>query len=439
VPVLTDTFNTELCISTEALPLWNDAVTRYHRLDDDVLETLAEVRATAPEFCFGHAFTAALASHPRTPDPALARAAIADARRTAYHGTPVEQSFTAAAAVQVDRGLWASYPVWQRHASDFPGDLIGFAILVSLSGFNANPDYLADWDALLDRARDAAGDVTPIRDFRAWLAHEHGQIDEAHELADSVVSEDPRWASAAHAKAHAFYESADHAEGLRWIEEWTASVPDPPVFSQHLSWHCGLHELALGRDADTLPRYVREMSCPTPLPMDGALALWRHQLLGLVRGGEDPAGGVLTDPLRVAAGTAPVLFPRWTSVLGLAALGDVTTLRDVAASTPTDAFPGSQYVSPLASALASWVEGDAATAADLLGPLAPRFGGFGGSEAQRDLLHDTYVAVLADAGRAEDALAYAAARDAARPWQCDRRLLVPRPRRSPGVEPDPRA
>jgi hypothetical protein len=35
-------------------------------------------------------------------------------------------------------------------------------------------------------------------------------------------------------------------------------------------------------------------------------------------------------------------------------------------------------------------------------------------------------AVLADAGRADDALVYAAARDAERPWQCDGRLLTPR-------------
>jgi hypothetical protein len=425
VPILRDAYATPVSVSAEALPLWNDAVTRYHRLDDGVLEALTRVRATDPEFCLGHAFTAALASHPRTLDPELAAAANADARRTSDHGTEVERSFAAATDVQVTRGLWASYPQWRRHASEFPGDLLGFAMVVSLTGFSADPGYVEEWDALLDRARGAAGDVAPIRDFAAWLAHEHGRTDEAHELADSVIREDPRWVSAAHAKAHAYYESADHAEGLRWIEGWTESVPDPPTFSQHLSWHCGLHELALGRDSDALPRYVREMACPTPIPTDGALALWRHRLLGLVPGGTDPAG-VLAEPFRKGAAQAPVLFPRWVGALGLAALDDAETLRAAAASTAPDAFPGAEFFGPLASALASWVDSDPATGAELLGSLVPHFGAFGGSEAQRDLLHDTYVAVLADAGRAEDALAYAAARDAERPWQCDRRLLMPR-------------
>jgi hypothetical protein len=326
--------------------------------------------------------------------------------------------------VQVRDGYWAdtSEAAWRQHNAEFPGDVLGAEQLIVYTYFGGRLGSFEVLEDVVGRMRDAVGDIAPVREQLGWSAHEHGRTDESHAWADSLLDEDERWVGAAHVHAHAFYESEDHAAGAHWIDEWFER-PGHQSYAWHLSWHSALHHLALGEEADLLPRFLRDMGHEGARLSDGAMTLWRNQLLGIWPVGEDPSDSV-GDRARSRATSADMLMSGWVSALGLAATGDAASLRSLAARTRDFAWPGAtELVAPLATGLAAWVEGDPASAADILTPLAPRFDTFGGSVAQLDTLRDTYVAVLAAAGRADEALAYVDACDSSRPVRRDRRLL----------------
>ncbi len=416
----TDVYGSEVAVSADAAPLWDDALVAMLRLEDDADERLELVRETDPGFCLGHALAAVLASDGR--DAEKAAAALAAARASLDGASPRERSYLAAAEAHVRDGIWRAEPAWRRHNAEFPGDVVAVDPLLTCAYFGARDDAFDAADDVTARMRAAVGDVAPVRELLGWAAHERGRTDEAHAWAESLLVEDARWIGAAHVHAHAFYEANDHAAGARWIDAWSAAQ-DHQSYAWHLSWHSGLHHLALGDEADLLPRFLREMSVEPPRLSDGAMALWRYQLLGRWPAGADPSG-VVAEAARARAQATEMLFSGWVAALGLASVGDAEALRGLAERGATLDWPGAaELLTPFAAALAAWVEGDAAACADLLTPIAPHLDRFGGSVAQVDLLHDTYVAALAAAGRAEQALAYADARDARRPVPVDRRLL----------------
>lgn len=424
----TDVYGSEVAVSADAAALWDDTLVAMMRLEDDADERLELVRRTDPGFCLGHALAAVLASDGG--DTERADAALLEARASLDGAGDRERSYLAAAEVHVRDGVWRAEGAWRRHNAEFPGDVVAVEPLLTCAYFGARPGSFDAGDDVTARMRAAVGDIAPVRELLGWSAHERGRTDEAHTWAESLLVEDARWIGAAHVHAHAFYEADDHAAGARWIDAWS-SAPDHQSYAWHLSWHAGLHHLALGDEADLLPRFLREMGDGPPRLADGAMALWRYQLLGLWPAGEDPSG-VVAATARTRAQATGMLFAGWVAALGLAAVGDAQSLRGLAVTAGTLEWPGAvELLAPLAAALAAWVEGDPATCADLLTPIAPHLDRFGGSVAQVDVLHDTYVAALAAAGRAEQALAYADARDARRPVRVDRRLLRADLRRGP--------
>ena len=420
----TDRYGSQVSIEAEVLPLWDDAMATYHRLDDGADELIADVLRLDPDFCLAHAVTSFLAREGG--DLETARTELEEARRCLPRATDRERSFVSALEVHVDDGLWGAEQSWRRHHADFPGDVLALEPLSYYAYFAARPGGSEEFAAITARVRAAVGDNIVVRDLRSWTAQEQRRTDDAHDLADSVLAEDPRWISAAHAKAHAFYESREHDAGLRWIDSWYAALPDPPAYSRHLSWHAGLHELALGDTDAVLRRLVADSADPATRRLgDAAMTVWRCQLLGLWPEGQDPSG-FLAETARARADDVGFTMGGWVTALGLASVQDVDGLRSLAATTATSAVPGvAELITPLASALAAWLDGDAARCAEIIAPLGPELDRCGGSEAQLDVLRDTYVAALAAGGRTRAAYAYAAARDALRPWPVDRRLARP--------------
>jgi hypothetical protein len=418
----TDVYGSDVVVSDAAAPLWDTALRAVFRLDDDADDRRAAVLAEDPTFCLGHAYGAVLADEGG--ERGEATVAIEAARTCADRASSRERSYLAAAEVQVRDGYWATTTeaAWRRHNAEFPGDVLGAEQLIVYTYFGGRQGSFEELEDIVGRMRHAVGDIAPVREQLGWSAHERGRTDESHAWADSLLEEDARWIGAAHVHAHAFYEAEDHAAGARWIDEWF-DRPGHQSYAWHLSWHSGLHHLALGDEADLLPRFLREMGGESPRLGDGAMALWRNQLVGIWPAGEDPSGS-LGDRARSRAEAPELLMAGWVSALGLAAVADAESLRALAARTPDFVWPGAtELLAPLATGLAAWVEGDPAEAARVLTPLATRFDRFGGSVAQLDTLRDTYVAVLAAAGRADEALAYVDACDASRPVRRDRRLL----------------
>jgi hypothetical protein len=111
--------------------------------------------------------------------------------------------------------------------------------------------------------------------------------------------------------------------------------------------------------------------------------------------------------------------------LGLATADDAEGLRRFAASAAGFDAPGSAELLPgLALGLASYVEGDHATACDLLLAEEPHFVRYGGSHAQREVVEDTLIQALVLAGRLDEAAVRLAARLDRRESPLDTALLA---------------
>jgi hypothetical protein len=180
-------------------------------------------------------------------------------------------------------------------------------------------------------------------------------------------------------------------------------MPTGSDFAPHLSWHAGLHELALD-DREAVLARLGDLAGPDApecwLLSNGATFLWRLRLAGLVEAGEDPSGGAIGERCRGLAAAPASVFLGWHLAIGLGCDGDLATLRRLAA--------------------------------DALTAIQPDVYRLGGSRAQRELLEDTLLAALVQASRTAEAAQVLTERLDRRPLADDSRrlaaLTVPVPR-----------
>ena len=101
--------------------------------------------------------------------------------------------------------------------------------------------------------------------------------------------------------------------------------------------------------------------------VDGTSMLWRCQLHGLVPHGTDPSDTPVAALVAPLVDGLPSTFVGVHVALGLATDRDAEGLRRLAAAAGSSAAPGAAELLPgLARGLAAYVEGDHATASDLL-------------------------------------------------------------------------
>jgi hypothetical protein len=153
--------------------------------------------------------------------------------------------------------------------------------------------------------------------------------------------------------------------------------------------------------------------------------LWRLRLAGLVEAGDDPSGGVIGERCRKLAAAPGSVFGGWHLAIGLGCDGDLTTLRRLAAGELDAGAPGVAEVVPaVAGAVADLLDGEPARAADALTAIRPDAYRLGGSRAQREVLEDTLLAALVQAGRTAEAAQVLTERLDRRPLADDSRRLA---------------
>ena len=112
------------------------------------------------------------------------------------------------------------------------------------------------------RARAPAyGDDWWFTGLLAFMRQEQGRFDEAMELSCRSLDAEPGAGHSAHARAHAHYETGDHAgrPGLDGRLDHRRRRRQSTACS-HFSWHAALHELSLG-DLDAVRAPLRRASC----------------------------------------------------------------------------------------------------------------------------------------------------------------------------------
>lgn len=259
----------------------------------------------------------------------------------------------------------------------------------------------------------------------AFVRQEQRRFDDAMDLARRSLAVEPSGGHAAHARAHAHYETGDHAAGLAWMDAWVLGDGAATDSLTHFSWHAALHELSLGDVAAVRRRYDEQLQ---PRHAVGCRALVDTGSL-LFRWALTPGDAVVPPLDEVVALTGPGVLERpATPFLGMHAAVTLLATDDAAGldrlARWCDGHAGATHrevVAPLARALRLMTAGRWSEGADQLGALTPQVWRLGGSDAQREIIEEARTAALLRAGRYDEARVLLDARLDRRPAVRDER------------------
>jgi hypothetical protein len=399
-----DLYDLPLTTTPEAAELYRVAQERLLKVQIGVDGPLHAALAVDPDFAVGHA-TAALIAHDFDTN-IDAQEHLRAAARTAGRATERERSFV---DVVIARFLGRNDAQARllRHIAEHPRDALALNIAVPTIAFSGSIEVSEQAWALVEAAQPAFGSDWWYTGLLAFVRQEQGRFAEASELAHGALAIEPSAGHAAHALSHVFYETGEHRAGLQWIDSWIHQNRFSAFHPSHYSWHAALHELALGDSTAVRRRWSRELS-PTAVQgvralVDSASLLWRARLEDSWAG-ELPIDDVLSvvdDQMLI---DPPTLFVAMHSAVALAARGDSAGLRLLGRSAAlSHRSEFRELVVPLAAAMSALVGGRADRAAQILLRLMPEVERFGGSKAQREVIEQTLLHTLIEAGHARAA------------------------------------
>lgn len=365
------------------------------------VEAAAESIAHDPKFALGHAALALLGHELCAPVDTEAR--LRDAVLHSVRGTARERSHVHAVSAHI-RGN--SRPLVE-HLEGYPRDALLLSVAVPTIAFAGVTEVPEEAWSIVERAAPAYGEDWWFEGLLAFIRQEQRRFDEAMELSCRSLAEEPCAGHSAHARAHAHYETGDHAGGLSWMDRWLTGDGARAESHTHFSWHAALHELSLG-DLDAVRRrYDAQLLPETGL---GCRALVDSGSL-LFRWAITPGATDVPDLGAVAAVTDSQFLQRpatpfvamHAAVIQLA-LGDRDGLAALTRWSADHAHPvHREVVAPLGRALLQMADGRYGEAADALAALGGSCHRLGGSDAQREILEETRICALLRADRYDDA------------------------------------
>jgi tetratricopeptide (TPR) repeat protein len=354
--VTLDSAGQQLSTNPEAASLYDAAVRTALCLQRGALDQLDAVLEADPGFALAHATKAALDFEQR------------DLRDCALHYHAAEESLSRGVTTRerdyvrvVGQRIHGDRFAYRAYSEAFPADPMGLALAIPTIAFSGAYESPIDAWHRLDELEPLHGDDWWFTGLLAFARVEQGDFRSAAKLADRSLRVEPYGGTAAHARAHAYYELGEHAEGLHWLDGWLALAGGRCLGSAHLSWHAALHDLGLGDLDAVLARYDRDLA-PSVLQgtrslVDSASLLWRFALMGM----PDRAGDITA--LRAVAGrelTEPsTAFSAMHAALADAVAGDDASLRGLEAQCRLSTLPAmADLGAPLAAALAGFVRGE---------------------------------------------------------------------------------
>lgn len=305
----------------------------------------------------------------------------------------------------------------RAHVDEYPQDVFVLSYLLGPFGMLAFSGQ-EDWG---QQNRDLLRKTQPVYreddwwhiTTRGFFAAESGELSLAREECERAWSIDQN-GNCAHTLAHMHFEADVGREGRTFLEDWLARYGDDSDMRHHMHWHVSLLDMEDGVPADEIYElYDRELdhNVCDPMPLttfsDNAAFLWRSSLLGIAI--EPSKSEALWD-------YAGQHYPRY-------GFGFADIHRIMAASLHPD--PGMQMEcanhlhqvakesgSRMAECLEIFAQGFAAygnesydEAVELLAPALADSVLLGGSNPQRRIVEDTYLAACLRAERLEEARA----------------------------------
>jgi hypothetical protein len=386
----------------------------FHRLDSDFFELTEQALAIEPHPRIRTLRAAAARPFMLPVDPSEE---LAMAEVLAHQ--PADKSLLHAVQLLVLQGPRAAVTPLVGHTETFPDDLVAVFFRTSALLLSGEPGARDRAMTLLE-----ADAGTHRGDWRwdghlAMVRQEQRRHDEARELAASALESEPAAGNAVHVLAHVNYETGEHAAGLHWLDEWREDHT-VAAYQQHFVWHTTLHLLAMGDLSGALSRYTKEIGPHDPV--DAGTLLWRCRLAGADVRELGRQAAVGAEPILESL---PAAFPVFNVSFALAAAEDVEGLDALCARLEADDRPGfADLVAPIVRALLAAVEGRHGDSTSILAGVLADLSRVGGSNAQREVVEDTLIFELVEAGQVGEARSILESRLCRRPHAIDGNLLA---------------
>ncbi|WP_188894018.1 pyridine nucleotide-disulfide oxidoreductase [Microlunatus endophyticus] len=394
--MMRDLYGLRLTTGEQAGRAYNEAIAAVLRLHPGAIGGASRAIALDPTFALGHAAVALLGYEFGERVDISAR--LAAARRHAVGATERERSHVHA----VERHVGGDSGPLLRHLEQWPADSLLLSVAVPTIAFTGAPILPGQaWD-LVESCRPAYGDDWWFTGLLAFMRQEQHRFDEAMDLACRSLDAEPAGGHAAHARAHAHYETGDHVSGLAWMDDWITHDGRTVERLAHFSWHAAMHELSLG-DLDAVARRYDDQLQPTPALgcralVDSGSLLWRWSITPGADG-VPPIDDVLAIAPDVVA-APPTAFMAMHVAVAHCAAGDTAALVSLESwCARSDNRCIREVCTPLTQALRRLASGDPGKAADDLAAIESQLWRVGGSEAQREIVEETRIAALLRAGR----------------------------------------
>ena len=388
---------------------------------------LAQAIEADPGFALAHAALAR--ARFLMADVAGARQSAARARELAATATPREQAHVDALCLSIEGKPVEALAATRAHLALHPRDAMVAAPatgVFGLIGFSGRQGREPEQVEFLEALRPHLADDWWFQAVYAFALEEVGRLDEALDLIERSMAENPRNAHGAHIKAHVLYEHGEDRAALDYLNSWLPAYPREGLMHCHISWHVALFALMLGDMTRAWQVYEAQVhpggawGPALNVATDAPAFLWRAELAGQPR--REPLWREARDYAQKSFPKPGIAFVDVHRALACVAVGDrdgiagiVSELEQRAASGRS---PAGDVVPRLAAGLAAYGRGDWAASIAALEPALAATVRIGGSRAQRDLIENTLLAAYLKDGRDADARRLVAA-------HADRRPSVP--------------
>jgi tetratricopeptide (TPR) repeat protein len=423
-----------------------DALAHYEQATDLFLAFSARAAEAAeaavaadPGFVMGHCLKASLAAiaNEKTFEP-QARPAVEAAERLADDANRRERAHIAGLRAFIDGEWRKANAIYGELLIDHPRDTLALQIAHALDF------YLGQSAMLRDRVARAlphwSGEVPGygyLLGMHAFGLEEMGDYGRAESAGREAVARNRDDVWAIHAVSHVLEMQGRARDGIDWLAaraaDWGAA---DNLFAIHNGWHLALFHLDLGEQDRVLALYderLRAGNSTVALDLvDATAMLWRLHLRGV------DVGARWTE---IAEAWEPSIDGGWYAfndahaMMSFVASGRerdadrlLTAMAKRAENGVTNAAMTREVGLPIARALRAFGRGDYATAIALLEGVRLTAHRFGGSHAQRDVLHLTLAESAIRAGGASYARAIVAERLALKPASPSNRQLAERAR-----------
>lgn len=392
----------------------------------DAVAIIEDALSTDPDFVMGHVLRAEVlitmwerSVLPKVQE-SLQRLQALQARSTD------RERAHAQAIAQWAGGDWDGMRIsFERLLADHPRDMLALQISHLADFYHGDRDNLR---ARPERVLPAWSAADPgyglVLGMQAFGLEECGQYAQAEDTGRRALALNPDDCWAHHAVAHVLEMQARQAEGVAFMHTREAHwAQGDNGFAFHNWWHTALFHLDQDHHAEALTLYDR---CIRPEPigvqlmmLDATALLWRMHLNGVDAGGRwseladtyaqsNEAGFYVFNDMHAMAAYTAAGRSRAASEL-------LEAVKACAAGQGTNARMTREVGLPIVQAIDAFGQGRFAETVNLLLPVRYKAHAFGGSHAQRDIVHRTLIEAALRGGERNLARALSQERTAQKP------------------------